>query len=200
MLYTIKQKTIFLLPALILAGALLLGGCAAKEKEQSLFFFVPYELDMVRAGESTISLTSEGDVASATIHLRNLGGVTNTGGSFPVSSDSSSARYKLTYEKGMKKAEESNAGNNVQFSRTISLYMLQTAVEFLHWAQPHQQALQIQFHPAENKIVAAHPTGYDLYYIYTESRMDLVKASQLDGTDDYLTYVADGQKVYVAWQ
>ena len=134
-------------------------------EDQGLFDFVDFAAGAVRIGDCEVVIDAHGEVESATLLVRNIGGVIS-GGAPTVSSNDSAARYKITYAKGMKQPQEEQASATAAFSSTTTLQDLDFAVQALTELFPRTE-LQLQFFPGSSQ--STKPDSYDDCYQYSFS-------------------------------
>ena len=187
-----RMIVMFSILALLVIGVFAADAYFKNQEEQGLFGFVSFSHGNVRIGACEVVISADGEVESATLHVRNSGGAIGTGGSWVVSSSASSAKYKITYTKGMKKAQE-EAATTESFAFVTTLQDLDFAARDLMELFPRAE-LQLRFSPKSGQ--SPMPAGYDGYYQYSFSDgLAPITANQYWGGDELTVTVGD--KIYM---
>lgn len=193
-MYSHKKKMIVICSILVLLviGVFAADAYFSSQESQGLFSFVSFAPSAVRIGDSEVVIDADGEVISATLLIRNIGGVIS-GGAPTVSSNDSTARYQITYTKDMKKPREEQASATASFSQAITLQDLESVSLELMDLFPKAE-LQLQFSPKSSQT--ATPRSYDGYYQYRFS--DGLQSMTADDhwSGDTLT-VKTGQQTYL---
>lgn len=190
--YKKRKIVMFSILALLVIGVFAADAYFKSQEEQGLFGFVSFSPSNVRIGDCRVLIGADGEVDSATLHVRNSGGNVSTGGSWVISSNASVAKYKITYTKGMKKARE-EAATTDSFAFVTTLQDLDFAAQDLMELFPKAE-LQLHFSPKSGQ--SPMPAGYDGYYQYSFSDgLAPITADQYWGGDELTVKVGD--KIYM---